>query len=74
MLKRALTSAPILVAPDPSVDFVVCMAASLDCIGAVPILDGKPISYKPSELKTHELNYATHDLEIIIIFHSLVRW
>ena len=34
-LKRALTSAPILAVPDPFVDFVVCIDASLDGIGAV---------------------------------------
>ena len=34
-LKRALTSAPILVVPDPTTDFLVCTDASLDDIGVV---------------------------------------
>ena len=39
-LKRALMSALILAVPDPSVDFVVCMVASLDGIGVVLMQDG----------------------------------
>ena len=39
-LKRALTSAPILVVPDPTADFVVCTDASLDGIGVVLMQDG----------------------------------
>ena len=38
-LKRALTSAPILAVPDPSVDFVVCTDVSLDGIGVVLMYD-----------------------------------
>ena len=34
-LKRTLTSAPILVVLGPSLDFVVCIDASLDDIGAI---------------------------------------
>ena len=56
-------SAPILVVLDPFADFVVCMDASLDGIGAVLMQDGRPISFESRKLKTHELNYPTHDLE-----------
>ena len=63
-LKRALTSAPILTVPDPSTDFMVCTDASLDGIGAVLMQDGRPISFESRKLKTHELNYPTHDLEL----------
>ena len=73
-LKRALTSALILAVPDPSADFVVCTDASLDGIGAVLMQDGRPISFKSRKLKTHELNYPTHDLELAAVVHALVRW
>ena len=73
-LKRALTSAPILVVPDLSADFVVCTDASLDGIGAVLMQDGRPISFESRKLKTHEVNYPTHDLELAAVVHALVRW
>jgi hypothetical protein len=73
-LKRALTSAPILAVPEPSADFMVCTDASLDGLGAVLMQGGRAIAYKSRTLKTHELNYPTHDLELAAVVHALVRW
>ena len=73
-LKRALTSAPILAVPDPSRDFFVCTDASLDGIGAVLMQDGRAIAYESRKLKNHELNYPTHELELALVVHALVKW
>ena len=67
-------SAPILAVLYPSVDFVVCIDASLDGIGAVLMQDGWPISFESRKLKNHELNYPTHNLELAVVVHALVRW
>ena len=36
--------------------------------------DGRVIAYESRKLKDHELNYPTHDLELVAIVHALVRW
>ena len=36
--------------------------------------DGKVVSYASRQLKPHELNYATHDLELAAIVHALKTW
>ena len=51
----------------------MCTDASLDGIGAVLMKDGQPISFESRKLKTH-LNYPTHDLELVVVVHALVRW
>lgn len=32
------------------------------------------IAYESCKLKDHELNYPTHDLELVVIIHALLRW
>jgi hypothetical protein len=32
------------------------------------------ICYEPRKLKEHERNYATHDLELVVIIHALKMW
>nr|GEU70825.1 putative reverse transcriptase domain-containing protein [Tanacetum cinerariifolium] len=57
-------SAPILVLPEGTKDFVVYCDASLKGYGAVLMQREKVIAYASRQLKVHEENYATHDLEL----------
>src|SRR3954471_11068553 len=36
--------------------------------------DGRFVSYASRQLKPHELNYATHDLELAAVVHALKTW
>ncbi|GJR67035.1 putative reverse transcriptase domain-containing protein [Tanacetum coccineum] len=63
-LKDKLCNMPVLVLPDGSKDFVVyCDASSLG-LGCVLMQRGKVIAYASRQLKIHEKNYTTHDLEL----------
>ena len=53
---------------------MVCIDASLESVGVVLMQDGRVIAYESRKLKDHELNYATHDLELVAVVHALVRW
>nr|GEU51918.1 hypothetical protein [Tanacetum cinerariifolium] len=64
-LKWKLCSAPILALPEGMEDFVVYCDASLECYGAVLMQREKVIAYASRQLKVHEENYTTHDLEWI---------
>nr|GEV15576.1 hypothetical protein [Tanacetum cinerariifolium] len=64
LLKDKLCSAPILVLPEGSEDFVVYCDASLKGYEAVLRQREKVIAYASQQLRTHEENYMTHDLEL----------
>ncbi|GKE71072.1 putative reverse transcriptase domain-containing protein [Tanacetum coccineum] len=64
MLKQKLCSAPILSLPEGTKDFVVYCDASIKGFGAVLIQREKVIAYALRQLKKHEENYTTHDLEL----------
>ncbi|GJU49478.1 putative reverse transcriptase domain-containing protein [Tanacetum coccineum] len=63
-LKQKLCSAPILATPEGTEDFVVYYDASLKGYGAVLMQREKVIAYASRQLKVHEENYTTHDLEL----------
>ena len=63
-LKRRLTSAPILVLPTDDMDFTIYCDASKIGLGAVLMQNGRVIAYASRQLKIHEKNYPTHDLEL----------
>ena len=73
-LKKHLTTAPVLILPDIRNDFQVYCDASCLGLGGVPMQDGKVVSYASRQLKPHELNYATHDLELAAVVHALKTW
>ncbi|GJS36731.1 putative reverse transcriptase domain-containing protein [Tanacetum coccineum] len=57
-------SAPILALPEGTEDFMVYCDASLKGYGAVLMQREKVIAYASRQLKVHEENYTTHDLEL----------
>nr|GFA31850.1 putative reverse transcriptase domain-containing protein [Tanacetum cinerariifolium] len=64
LLKQKLCSAPILALPEGSEDFIVYCDASNKGLGIVLMLREKVSSYASRQLKIHEKNYTTHDLEL----------
>ncbi|GKA61709.1 putative reverse transcriptase domain-containing protein [Tanacetum coccineum] len=73
-LKQKLCSAPILALLEGTEDFVVYCDASLKGYGAVLIQREKVIAYDSRQLKVHEENYTTHDLELGAVVFSLRLW
>nr|GFC33101.1 putative reverse transcriptase domain-containing protein [Tanacetum cinerariifolium] len=74
LLKQKLCSAPILVLPEGSEDFIVYCDASNKGLGAVLMQREKVISYALRQLKIHEKNYMTHDLELGAVVFALKIW
>ncbi|GKB48330.1 putative reverse transcriptase domain-containing protein [Tanacetum coccineum] len=73
-LKEKLCSAPILALPEGSENFVVYCDASHKVLGAVLMQKEKVISYASRQLKIHEKNYTTHDLELGDVVFALKMW
>ena len=65
---------PVLILPDIRKDFQVYCDASRLGLGSVLMQDGRVVSYASRQLKPHELNYATHDLELAAVVHALKTW
>nr|GEW86974.1 putative reverse transcriptase domain-containing protein [Tanacetum cinerariifolium] len=74
LLKLKLGSAPILALPEGSEDFIVYCDASNKGLGAVLMQREKVISYASCQLKIHEENYTTHDLELGAVVFALKIW
>ncbi|WVZ49174.1 hypothetical protein U9M48_000551 [Paspalum notatum var. saurae] len=73
-LKKRLTTAPVLTLPDQQKKFIVYCDASRDGLGCVLMQEGKVIAYASRQLRKHELNYPTHDLELAAVVHALKIW
>ncbi|GJV91032.1 putative reverse transcriptase domain-containing protein, partial [Tanacetum coccineum] len=66
--------APILALPEGSEDFIAYRDASIKGLGAVLMQREKVISYASRQLKIHEKNYTTHDLELGAVVFTLKIW
>ncbi|GJT92333.1 putative reverse transcriptase domain-containing protein [Tanacetum coccineum] len=73
-LKDKLCNAPVLALPDGPEDFVVYCDASRIGLGCVLMQRGKVIAYASRQLKIHEKNYTTHDLELGAVVFALKIW
>ncbi|GKC40378.1 putative reverse transcriptase domain-containing protein [Tanacetum coccineum] len=71
-LKQKLCSAPILALPEGSENFVVYRDASNKGLGAVLMQKERVIAYASCQLKIHEKNYMTHDLELRVDVDTLL--
>ncbi|GKC18392.1 putative reverse transcriptase domain-containing protein [Tanacetum coccineum] len=63
-LKDKLCSAPILALRQGAENFIVYCDASHKGLGAILMQNQKVIAYASRQLKIHEKNYTTHDLEL----------
>ena len=73
-LKNRLTTAPVLILPDIHRDFVIYCDASREGLGCVLMQDRKVVAYASRQLRPHEQNYPTHDLEFAAVVHALKIW
>ncbi|GJV92806.1 putative reverse transcriptase domain-containing protein [Tanacetum coccineum] len=70
-LKQKLCSAPILALTEGNENFIVYCDASHKGLGAVLMQKEKVIAYASRQLKIHEKNYTTHDLELGAVVFAL---
>ncbi|KAL0553926.1 hypothetical protein IC582_007830 [Cucumis melo] len=73
-LKQKLVTAPVLTVPDGSGNFVIYSDASKKGLGCVLMQQDKVVAYASRQLKTHEQNYPTHDLELAAVVFALKIW
>ncbi|GKD59511.1 putative reverse transcriptase domain-containing protein [Tanacetum coccineum] len=69
-----LCEALILALPEGNNDFIVYCDASLQGLGAVLMQREKVIAYASRQLKPHEENYTTYDLELGAVVFALKIW
>ncbi|GJW80910.1 putative reverse transcriptase domain-containing protein [Tanacetum coccineum] len=74
LIKQKLCSAPILALPEGSEYFMVYCDALHKGLGAVLMQREKVIAYASRQLKIHEKNYTTHDLELGAVVFALKIW
>ena len=73
-LKWRLTSAPILVVPERGQEYSVYCDASKDGLEYILMQSGRVVAYGSRQLKNHEQNYPTHDMELAAIVFALKIW
>ena len=77
-IKHCLTTAPVLLIPDPSKAFTVTTDASDFAVGAVLSQDqgqgDQPVAFESRKLSPAELNYPVHEKELLAIVHALRLW
>jgi hypothetical protein len=73
-LKKKLTTAPVLIMPDTQKSFSVYCDASRQGLGCVLMQEGHVVAYASRQLRKHEENYPTHDLELAAVVHALKIW
>jgi hypothetical protein len=73
-LKKRLTTTPILVMPDMEKSFSIYCDAFGQGLGCVLIQDGHVVAYASRQLRKHEADYLTHDLELAAVVHAIKIW
>jgi hypothetical protein len=73
-LMKRLVTASVLCLPDIQQDFQVYCDASRQGLGCVLMQGCRVVAYASRQLKNHERNYPTHDLELALVVHALKTW
>ena len=69
-----LVEAPVLTQPTSEKEYTLYSDASGIGLGCVLMQDGKVVAYASRQLKPHEQNYPTHDLELAAVVFALKIW
>ena len=67
-------TAPVLIFPNPSESFMVYCDASKMGLGGMRMQNGQVVTYASRQLKVHERNSPTHDLELVVVVFVLKIW
>ena len=73
-LKKILVEAPMLTQPTSAREYALYSDASKIGLGCVLMQDGKVVAYASKQMKQHEQNYPTHDLELAVVVFTLKIW
>ena len=73
-LKRRLNTALILIVPERGHGYTVYCDASRAGLGCVLMQSERVVAYGSRQLKNHEQNYPTHDLELVAVVFALKIW
>ena len=73
-LKRRLTSTPILIVSEQGQRCTVYCDASKDRLECVLMQSRRVVAYGSRQLKNHEQNYPTYDMELAVIVFTLKIW
>jgi hypothetical protein len=73
-LKWRLVTAPVLTLPVESVGYVVYTDASKKGLGCVLMQQGRVVAYASRQLKEHEKDYPTYDMELAAVVYALKIW
>ena len=73
-LKEMMVETPVLTQPTSRKEYTLYSDASGIGLGCVLMQDGKVVAYAYRQLKPHEQNYPTHDLELAAVVFSLKIW
>ena len=64
----------MLIIPERGLGYAVYCDASREGLGCVLMQEGKVVAYGSRQLKIHEENYPTHDLELAAVILALKIW
>lgn len=73
-LKQKVVENCILKIPEMGKPFVLSCDASGDQLGCVLTQDRRVVAYESRKLRSHELNYPVHDLELAAVVHAFKHW
>ena len=73
-LKEILVKAPVLTQPTSGKDYTMYNDTLRIGLGCILMKDGKVVAYASRQLKPHEQNHPTHDLELAAVVFAFKIW
>ncbi len=73
-MKRCLIEAPVLTLLTLGKEYIIYSDGSHNGLGCILMQEWNVIAYASCQLKLHERNYPTHDLELAAIVFALKIW